>query len=136
MLFLKVHAFVKPFSDIAFHDQKVFIICQHLIVYLSHITIVCPIIASKYIYLEAIQIYSVNLFSFTRLGCIATFTGLDYWTNTFLVFTNVMVGLIGFRWLQGACGPSLNDEHKQFIKQKQSSKDFSTSIALTHTAHV
>jgi len=49
-----------------------------------------------------------------------------------------MVGLIGFRWLQGACGPSLNGEHEQFIKQIKviSSKDFSTSIALTHTAHV
>jgi len=47
-----------------------------------------------------------------------------------------LFGLFGFRWLQGACGPSLNDEHKQFIKQKQSSKDFSTSIALTHTEHV
>ena len=41
-----------------------------------------------------------------------------------------------FRWLQGTCSPSLNGEHKQFIKQKQSSKDFSTSIALAHTAHV
>ena len=72
-------------------------------------------------------------------GCIHSLdwnTGLDYWTDTFLAFTHVMVGLIGFRWLQGACGPSLNGEHKQFIKQKQSSKDFSTSIALTHTAHV
>ena len=35
--------------DLVFRDQKVFIMCQHLIVYLSHITIVCPIIASKYI---------------------------------------------------------------------------------------
>ena len=47
-----------------------------------------------------------------------------------------MVGLIGFHWIQGACSPSPNGEHKQFIKQKQSCKDFSTSIALTHTAHV
>jgi len=54
----------------------------------------------------------------------------------FLVFTHAMVGLIGFHWLQGACGPSLNGEYEQFIKQKQSSKDCSTSIALTHTAHV
>jgi len=45
-------------------------------------------------------------------------TGLEYWTDTFLVFTHVMVGLIGFRWLQGVCGLSLNGEHKQFIKQK------------------
>jgi len=35
--------------DIVFRDQKVFIMCQHLIVYLSHVTIVCPIIESKYI---------------------------------------------------------------------------------------
>jgi len=47
--------------DIVFHDQKVFIICRHLIVYLSHFTIMCPIIANKYIYLEAIQGYFVDL---------------------------------------------------------------------------
>ena len=68
-----------------------------------------------------------------------TFTGLDYWAGTlywtdiFLVFTHVVDGLIGFHWLQGACSPSLNGEHiKQFIKQKQSSQDFSTSIACTY----
>jgi len=33
----------------SFSWSKSFIMCQHLIVYLSHITIVCPIIASKYI---------------------------------------------------------------------------------------
>ena len=72
-------------------------------------------------------------------GCIYSLdwtAGLEHWTDTFLAFTHVVVGLFGFRWLQGACGPSLNDDHKQFIKQKQSSKDFSTSIALTHTVHV
>jgi len=31
--------------DIVFHDHKSFIIYQHLIAYLSHITIMCPIIA-------------------------------------------------------------------------------------------
>ena len=33
----------------SFFMIKKFLSCQHLIVYLSHITIVCPIIASKYI---------------------------------------------------------------------------------------
>jgi len=28
-----------------------------------------------------------------------TFTGLDYWTDIFLVFTHVVVGLIDFHWL-------------------------------------
>ena len=49
MLFLKVHACFCEAFNIVVHDQKVFIICQHLIVYLSHITIVCPIIASPYV---------------------------------------------------------------------------------------
>jgi len=60
------------------------------------------------------------------------FTGLDYWTDTFLVFILVMVGLISFRWLQGACGRLLNGEHKQFIKQKQSLKIFLPLLHL-HT---
>ena len=60
-----------------------------------------------------------------------TFTGLDYWTDIFLVFFTCCGS---FHWLQGACSPSPNGEHKKFIKQKQSCKDFSTSIALTHYA--
>jgi len=46
MLFLKAHAFVKPLT--VFHDHKSFIMCQHLAAHLSHITIVCPIIAINF----------------------------------------------------------------------------------------
>ena len=48
--------------DIVFRDQEVFIMCQHLIVYLSHINIACPIIASKYIPGSHAS-YFVNLFA-------------------------------------------------------------------------
>ena len=54
--------------DIVFCDHKSFIMCQHLIVYLSHFTIVCSIIAINHIPESHTNLlYQFNCYA---LGCL------------------------------------------------------------------
>ena len=68
---------------------------------------------------------------FHILRWVYTFTGLDYWAGT-LDWTT---GLTFFGFYT-CCGWFNHFTGYRELKQKQSCKDLSTSIALTHTAHV